>query len=177
MYYLDKLQLLGWCWGDIQDIWGFSGGSDGKKESACHARDLDSILVLGRSPEEGMATHSSILPWRIPWMEEPGGPQSMGSQRVRHDWVNNNFTFFKVFVRMLVAQSCLTLCNSMNYNMPDSSVCGILQARILEWVAISFSRRSFQPRDQTQVTCIAGKFFTIWATNKFLSPSKYLTTT
>ena len=35
--------------------------------------------------EEGMATHSSILVWRIPWTEEPGGPQSMGSQRVRHD--------------------------------------------------------------------------------------------
>ena len=38
--------------------------------------------------EEGMATHSSILAWRIPWTEEPGGLQSMGSQRVRHDWSN-----------------------------------------------------------------------------------------
>ena len=37
------------------------------------------------SLEEGIATHSSILAWRIPWTEEPGGPQSMGSQRVRHD--------------------------------------------------------------------------------------------
>ena len=36
-------------------------------------------------PEKGMATHASILAWRIPWIEEPGGPQSMGSQRVRHD--------------------------------------------------------------------------------------------
>ena len=113
-----------------------------------------------------MATHSIILAWRIPWMEEPGGLQSMESQTVRHDWVTNNFTFFKVFVCMLVAQSCLTLCNPMNCNMPDSSVCGILQARILEWVAISFSRRSSQSRDQTRVTCIAGKFFTIWATRE-----------
>ena len=39
--------------------------------------------------EEGMATHTSILAWRIPWTEEPGGPQSIGSQRVRHDWVTN----------------------------------------------------------------------------------------
>ena len=39
--------------------------------------------------EKGMATHSSILDWRIPWTEEPGGLQSMGSQRVRHDWVTN----------------------------------------------------------------------------------------
>ena len=38
--------------------------------------------------EKGMATHSSILAWRIPWTEEPGGLQSMGSQGVRHDWVN-----------------------------------------------------------------------------------------
>ena len=63
---------------------GFPGGSD-SKESACNARDLDLIPGSGRSPGEGMATHSSILAWRIPWTEEPGGLQSMGSQRVRHD--------------------------------------------------------------------------------------------
>ena len=42
--------------------------------------------------EEGMATHSSILAWRIPWTEEPGGLQSMGSQGVRHDWVTKHST-------------------------------------------------------------------------------------
>ena len=41
--------------------------------------------------EKGMATHSSILAWRIPWTEEPGGLQSMGSQRVVHDWMTNTF--------------------------------------------------------------------------------------
>ena len=48
------------------------------------------VLSLGQedSLEEGMATHSSILAWRIPWMEEPGGLQSMGSQRVRHNLSN-----------------------------------------------------------------------------------------
>ena len=46
--------------------------------------------------EKGMATHSSILIWRIPWIEEPGRLQSMGSQRVRHDWVTNTFTFHKL---------------------------------------------------------------------------------
>ena len=46
---------------------------------------------------------------------------------------------------------------------------GILQARVLEWVDIPFSRRSSQPRDQTQVSCIAGGFFTIWATREALS--------
>ena len=42
--------------------------------------------------EEGMATHSSILAWKIPWTGKPGGPQSVGSQRVRHDWATNTFT-------------------------------------------------------------------------------------
>ena len=44
-------------------------------------------------PEKGMATHSSILAWRIPWTEEPGGLLSRGSQRVRHDQVTNTCTF------------------------------------------------------------------------------------
>ena len=51
---------------------GFPGGSDGK-ESACSVGDLGLIPGLGRSPGGGMATHSSILAWRIPWTEEPGG--------------------------------------------------------------------------------------------------------
>ena len=62
------------------------GGSDGK-ESARNVGDPGSIHALGRSPEKEIATHSSILAWRIPWTEEPGGPQSMGSQRVGHDLV------------------------------------------------------------------------------------------
>ena len=62
---------------------------------------------------------------------------------------------------MKVAQLCLTLGDPMNY-----TVHGILQARILEWVAFSFSGGSSQPRDQTQVSCIAGKFFTSWATRE-----------
>ena len=54
------------------------------KESVCNTGDLGSIPGSGRSPGKGMATHSSILAWRIPWIEEPGGLQSTGSQRVRH---------------------------------------------------------------------------------------------
>ena len=64
---------------------GFTGGSEGK-ESACNAGDLELIpFGLEDLLEEGMATHSSILAWRIPWTEGTGGLQSMGSQRVRHD--------------------------------------------------------------------------------------------
>ena len=58
-------------------------------------------------------------------------------------------------VKGKVAQSCLALCDPM-----DDTVHGILQARILEWVAFAFSRGSSQPRDQTQVSRIAGSFFT-----------------
>ena len=63
---------------------GFLGGSDGK-ESTCNVGDLGSIPGLGRSPGEGNGNHSSILAWRIPWTKEPGGLQSMGSQRVGHN--------------------------------------------------------------------------------------------
>ena len=65
--------------------------------SAARAKLLSSLkgISLGREDllEKRMATYSSILAWRIPWTEDPGGPQSMGSQRVEHDWVTNTFTF------------------------------------------------------------------------------------
>ena len=74
-------------------LWrGFSGGSDGK-ESACNAEDLVWSLGLEDPLEKEMAAHSSILAWRIPWTEEPGGLHFIGSsQRVRHDWATNTFT-------------------------------------------------------------------------------------
>ena len=72
---------------------GFPGGWDGK-ESTCNAGDCGLIPELGRSLEEGMATHSSILAWRIPMDKEPGRLWSMGLQRVRHDWATSfSFTF------------------------------------------------------------------------------------
>ena len=62
------------------------GGSDGK-ESACNAGDPGSIPWVRQDPlEKGMATHSSILTWRVPWTEEPGGLLSTGLQRDAHDW-------------------------------------------------------------------------------------------
>ena len=63
------------------------------------------------------------------------------------------------YVVCLVAQSCLTLCDPLDYSPPGSSIHGILQARILEWVAIPFSRGSSQPWDRTQVSLTAGRFF------------------
>ena len=67
---------------------------------------------------------------------------------------------------MLITQSCSTLCDPMDCSPPDSSVHGILQARILEWVAIPFSRGSSWPRDWTLVPHISGRFFTVWATRE-----------
>ena len=91
------------------------------------------------------------------------------------------FSITLIKVKVLVAHLCLTLCNPMDCNPPGSSVHEILQSRILEWVAICFSRGSFWPRDQTQVSHVAGRFFTIWVTlikakfNSFVqSFNKYL---
>ena len=64
-------------------------------------------------------------------------------------------------VKVKVAQSCLTLYNRMDFSPLGSCVHGILQAGILEWDAISFSRGSSQPRAQTQVSCIRGRCFNL----------------
>ena len=76
---------------------------------------------------------------------------------------------------VLVTQSCPTLCNPVDCSPPGSSVHGILQARILEWVAIPFSRGSSQPRDWTGISCIADGLFTSWATREaLLHPEPWL---
>ena len=77
------------------------------------------------------------------------------------NFLTEYITCFGVFgetitlVKVKVAQSSLTLCNPMYYTVHE-----ILQARVLEWVAVPFSRGSSQPRDRTQVSCVAGRFFT-----------------
>ena len=76
-----------------------------------------------------------------------------------------------------VAQLCPTLCDPMDCSLPGSSIHGIFQARILEWVAISFSRRSSRPRDWTQVSHIVGRRFTVWATREVLGSQVYAKTT
>ena len=93
--------------------------------------------------EKEMATHCSVLAWRIPGTGEPGGLPSLGSHRVRHNWSD------------LAAAAAA-----------DDTVQGILQARILEWVPFPFSMGSSQPRDRTQVSCILGRFFISWATRE-----------
>ena len=76
-------------------------------------------------------------------------------------WLN---IYMCIYMKVLVIQLCLTLCGPMNCSPSGSSVHGILQTRILEWDAMSFSRGSSWPRDRTLVSYIAGRFFTIGAT-------------
>ena len=152
--------------------------------------------------EKEMVTHSSILAWKIPWTEKSGRLQSMGSQRVGHDWATSlhiwNKCKFEIYIwnssdstehthvlpvqgpkldswsgncshmRHLraesereVAQSCLHLYNPGDSRLPGFSVHGILQARIPEQAAISFSGGSSRPRDWTRVSHIAGGRFTV----------------
>ena len=69
-------------------------------------------------------------------------------------------------VKVKVAQPCSSLCDTIDCSLPRSSVHGILQSRILEWVAVPFSRGSSQPRNWIGVSCIAEGFFTSWATKE-----------
>ena len=73
------------------------------------------------------------------------------------------YVFICAYMYVLVAQSCLTLWDTMDCSPPGSFLHGISQARTLEWVAIPLSRASSWPRDQTQVSSTVGRFFTIWA--------------
>ena len=218
---------------------GFPGGSVGKRMHL-QRRDMRVWSLSQENPQEGIATHSSISAWRIPWTQKPGRIQPTGSPRVGHvevseqmcmhyiacfrfksesevaqlcptlcdpmhysppgssvqgtlqarilGWVDmpssrgSSQSRDQTYVSLLhwqagslplapprkpqmseVAQSSPTLCNPVDCSPPGSSVHGILQARILEWVAISFSRGSSQPRDRTQVSCIKGRCFNLWA--------------
>ena len=76
--------VWGFIWGNLKSFGDFPGGSDGK-ESVCNVGDPGSILGQEDPLENGMATHSNILAWEIPWTGEPGGLQSMESQRVGHN--------------------------------------------------------------------------------------------
>ena len=82
--------------------------------------------------------------------------------------LKNCYFTVKVKSESEVAQSCLTLFDPMDCSLPDSSVHGIFQVRVPGWVTISFSRRSSQPRDWTQVSRIVGRHFTVCATKDVL---------
>ena len=108
----------------------------------------------------------------------PNLQRGMGRERLSEfeiflPWLSNPLVVWiwtnQLFVPpLLVAQLHPTLCNTLDCSPPGSSVQGILQARILEWAAIAFSKGSTWPRDRTQVSCNADRFFTVWATREAL---------
>ena len=145
---------------------GFPGGSDGKA-SACNAGDPSSIPGSGRPPwRRKWQSTPALLPGKShgrrsligysPW----GCKESDQTERL-------HFHFHFQYHLVLAAHSCPTL-DTLDCSPPGSSVHGILQARILQWVAMPFSRGSSQPRDQTWVSRIAGTFFTVWDTTEAL---------
>ena len=109
------------------------------EESACNVGDLGSIPELGRSLGEGKG-----YPFQYPDLENSKDCSPWG---------------YKTRTR-------LNDCNLIDSGLPGSSVHRIFQARILEWIAISFSKGSSQLRDWTQVPCIVERHFTVWATRE-----------
>ena len=96
-------------------------------------------LGQGDPLKKGMATHSSILAWRIPWTEKPGGVQSVGSQRVRHDWATNPLVFF--WFRKLKALRKIALTQRLN----NDSIKGEARAAIWPLWALHDVQRSGLP--------------------------------
>ena len=144
------------------------------------------IWSLGQEDplEKEMATHSSILAWKNP-MDGGARQSTVHGVAKSRTWLSDFTTglghhdFTAAALGSIpdqgtkipqseneVAQSCPTLCDPMDCSLPGSSLHGILQARVLEWVAISFSRGSSQPRDRTRVSWIPGRHFNLWATRE-----------
>ena len=141
--------------------WLYFLGSKITADGDC-SHEIKRHLLLGT--EKAMATHSSTLAWKIPWTEEPGRLQSMGSLRVGHDWATSlSFHFHALEKEMATHSSVLT------WRIPGTEEPGGLRSMGLHRVghnwsdaaaAISSSRGSSWSRDRTRVSCITGGFFT-----------------
>ena len=114
----------------------------------------EGLSGMAFSGEEGSAWW-----WAYPQSKHPKRRKQKWHGLLRPSLRSHSATL--LYHQVLATQSCPSLCNPIV--SPGSSVRGILQARILEWVAIPFSRGSSQPRNWTLVSCIEGRFFTIWA--------------
>ena len=125
-----------------------------------------SVLPLpppGNFPNTGIKAVSPTAPALADGFfttEPPGSPRQRGKDKPVSDLTLRRPGRFQNPVALFL-QSCLTLCNPMDCSRQVPLSMGILQARILEWVAMPSSRGSSQPRDRTQVFCIPGRFFTI----------------
>ena len=128
------------------------------------SREADTLLLYSITRWDGLCLSPNLskTDWKF----------SQGSERGRdcwgHEWLGGKKTFEISYRKVggLVAQLCPTLCDPMDCRLPGSSVHGIFQAKILKWVAISFSRGSSWPRDGTYVSCIDRWVLYHWATRE-----------
>ena len=134
--------------------WGtLSGQSKGNQPVWSPIYSMDFLYILHLMLIQ--SSQSSHEPWNI----RDAQRKVTGSADSNSNWPDSKDSWVSEWVK--VTHSCPTLCEPMDY-----TVHGILQARILEWVAFPFSSVTSQPRDQTQVSHIAGGFFTSWATRE-----------
>ena len=159
---LNRVGFLFWKWKVLSRVWLFA-----TPQTVAHQAPLS--FTTSWSLPKSVSIESVMLPnhlilccprsfpasgsFPMSWLFTSGG-QSIGASWSWWKW------------EVLVTQSCPTLCNPMDCRLSGPFVHGILQARILEWVAIPFPRGSSPPRDGNWVSCIAGRFFTIWATRE-----------
>ena len=116
----------------------------------------------GDLPNPGIKPRSPALQADSLSAELPGKPllKVLVKDIVQEGKPSDRLVMLDIKVKVLAAQSCLTLCNLMDYSLSGSSIHGIFQTRILEWVVIPFSMGSSQSRDQTQVSHTVGRLFT-----------------
>ena len=123
------------------------------------------VFLVSRQSVSDRRSH-----WLVFYVVPHANTLEWPSERLKKAVFWGAYLYFPFFISLPseseVTQSCLTLCDPVDCSPPGSSIHGILQARILEWVAISFSRGSSWPRDQTQVSHIAGRRFNLWATRE-----------
>ena len=127
---------------------------------------LNFVLYKTRQQTWCFPQNMNCLPYReaseTGSLHEAGDQGGDANNKVRLSVTGLFHKSHREYVKGLVTQSCPTLCDPRDCSPPGSTVQGILQARILEWVAIFFSKGSFWTRHLTWVSCIAGSFFTVW---------------
>ena len=156
--------LLGW-WQTVPYLFLTRMGSIGTAATRNNTRELYSVIAelqWSHSFVRGSLQQNEplIKSFKIPWVSTTKETQC---------WALETQSQPKAAAAAKSLQLCLTLCDPIDGSPLGSPVPGILQARILEWVAIPFLKGSFWPSNGTQVSCIAGRFFTIWVTREALN--------
>ena len=131
-----------------------------------HGLQTSSLLCPWDFPSKNTGVHCHFLLQRI-------FPNQGSNSHLLHWKVDSLSLSHLKSIQSEIIQSCPTLFDLIDCSLPGSSVRVIFQARVLEWVAISFSRGYTWPRDWTRVSCIVGRRFTVWATREALNHSSF----